>query len=174
MSQPTGPRHGTDARRGRQTAASATGRAISGKSTILRPSDKPPAVTTNLLITLCAVLGLLVMLLAVLLVTRLRRSKREAETRVSGVVETLERRMDELATELAGAVARAEEEGRRSRFLGEIAGSIDLDDVVARTLEAAMEATNGDAALLCLEAQGDGPPLLEGHGLSADGAETIG
>src|SRR4051794_32450639 len=173
MSQPTGPRHGTDARRGRQTAASATGRAISGKSTILRPSDKPPAVTTNLLITLCAALGVLVVLLAVLLVTRLRRSNREAEARVSGVVETLERRMDELATELAGAVARAEEEGRRSRFLGQIAGSIDLDDVVTRTLEAAASVTGADAALLCLEPRGDGPPLIAGHGLSADGARPI-
>ena len=45
--------------------------------------------------------------------------------------------MDELIRELAGAVERAEDEGRRSRFLGEIAGSIDMDEVLGRTLEAA-------------------------------------
>ena len=128
---------------------------------------------TTFLISLSAVLGALVVALAVLLVTRLRRSSRTAEERVSVVVETLERRMDELATELAGAVARAEEEGTRSRFLGEIAGSIDLDDVVARTLEAAVAIADADAALLCLDARGDGPPLIAGQGLAADGAEPI-
>jgi diguanylate cyclase (GGDEF)-like protein len=128
---------------------------------------------TTLLISLIAALGALVVVLAVLLVTRLRRSGRDAAARVSTVVETLERRMDELATELAGAVARAEEEGRRSRFLGEIAGSIDLDDVVARTLDAAASVTGADAALLCLEARGDGPPLVAAHALSADGAKPI-
>jgi diguanylate cyclase (GGDEF)-like protein len=130
-------------------------------------------VATNLLISLCAALGALVVLLAVLLVTRLRRQSRQAEARVSTVVETLERRMDELATELAGAVARAEEEGRRSRFLGEIAGTIDLDAVVARTLEAAASVTGADAALLCLEPRAEGPPLVAGQGLSADGAQPI-
>ena len=129
---------------------------------------------TIFLISLSALLGVLVVGLAVSLVTGLRRSGRKAEERVSTVVETLEKRMDELATELAGAVERAEEEGRRSRFLGEIAGSIDLDEVVARTLEAAVGVTQADAALLCLEARGDGPPLVAGHGLAADGARPIG
>jgi diguanylate cyclase (GGDEF)-like protein len=92
---------------------------------------------------------------------------------VSGVVETLEKRMDELATELAGAVARAEEETRRSRFLGQIAGSIDLDEVVARTLDAAVEVTGADAALLCLEGRGETDPVVAGHQLSSDGATPI-
>jgi diguanylate cyclase (GGDEF)-like protein len=110
------------------------------------------------------VLGALAIGLAVALVRGLRRRDREAEERVSGVIETLERRMDELAVELAGAVDRAEEEGRRSRYLGEIAASIDLDDVAARTLEAAAAVTEADAALLC---------LVAGHGLAADGAQAI-
>jgi diguanylate cyclase (GGDEF)-like protein len=93
---------------------------------------------------------------------------------VSAVVETLERRMDELATELAGAVERAEEEGRRSRFLGEIAGSIDLDDVVGRTLEAAAAVTQADAALLRLEAPDEGQDLVAGQGVPSEGAEFIG
>jgi diguanylate cyclase (GGDEF)-like protein len=129
---------------------------------------------TTLLILICAVLGALAIGLAVALVRGLRRSDRQAEERVSAVVETLERRMDELAVELAGAVERAEEEGRRSRYLGEIAGSIDLDEVVARTLEAAAAVTEADAALLSLDARGDGPPLVAGQGLSPDGAQPIG
>jgi len=102
-----------------------------------------------------------------------RRGGRRADERVSGVVTVLERRMDELAQELAGAVDRAEEEGRRSRFLGEIAGSIDLDEVLARTLEAATTAVEGgDASVIRLENQ-EGPPTMAAHGLSADGAEAI-
>jgi diguanylate cyclase (GGDEF)-like protein len=81
--------------------------------------------------------------------------------------------MDELGRELAGAVERAEEEGRRSRFLGEIAGSIDLDEVLARTLEAATGAVpDADASVVRLENQ-EGGPTVAAHGLSADGAEAI-
>ena len=128
---------------------------------------------TSVLISISAGLGVCVLALAVLLLTVQRRSSRKAAARVSTVVETLENRMDELATELAGAVERAEEEGRRSRFLGEIAGSIDLDDVVARTLQAAVSVTGADASLIRLEARGDGQPLVAGQALSADGAEPI-
>ena len=81
--------------------------------------------------------------------------------------------MDELGRELAGAVERAEEEGRRSRFLGEIAGSIDLDEVLARTLEAATDAVpEADASVVRLE-NAEGGPTVAAHGLSADGAEAI-
>jgi diguanylate cyclase (GGDEF)-like protein len=128
---------------------------------------------TSVLISTSAGLGVLVVALAALLLTVRRRSARTASERVAGVVQTLEKRMDELATELAGAVQRAEEEGRRSRFFGEIAGSIDLDVVVDRTLEAAISVTGADAALLKLEARGDGQALVAGQALSADGAEPI-
>ena len=131
------------------------------------------AAVTNLLISLSAGLGACVVALAALLAIAQRRASRRAESRVSAVVETLEKRMDELATELAGAVERAEEEARRSRFLGEIAGSIDLDDVVSRTLEAAVGVTGADAALLCLEPRGDGEPIVAGHALATDGAVAV-
>ena len=127
----------------------------------------------HLLIGISAGLGGCVVLLIALLATLVRRSGRRADERVSGVVGVLELRMDELGRELVGAVERAEEEGRRSRFLGEIAGSIDLDEVLARTLEAATGAVpSADAAVVRLENQEDGPTVAA-HGLSADGAETI-
>ena len=144
-------------------------REIFGKTTILRLV----AAVTTLLISLSSGLGAAVVALGALLVIAQRRSARRAETRVSTVVETLEKRMDELAAELAGAVERAEEEARRSRFLGEIAGSIDLDDVVGKTLDAAVTVTGADAALLQLDPRTDGPPIVAGQALAADGATPI-
>ena len=124
------------------------------------------------LIVIVGVLGGLVVLLLVLLLSLGRRTGKRADDQVGAVVQTLEKRMDELAQELAGAVERAEEEGRRSRFLGEIATSIDMDEVLARTLEAGTRLSGVDAALVRLEGQ-DGIPTLAAHGLSADGAESI-
>jgi diguanylate cyclase (GGDEF)-like protein len=118
-------------------------------------------------------LGGLVLLLLVLLLGLGRRTGKRAEERVGAVVLTLEKRMDELAQELAGAVERAEAEGRRSRFLGEIAGSIDMDEVLARTLEAGTRISGVDAALVRLESHNGIPPTVAAHGLSADGAEAI-
>jgi diguanylate cyclase (GGDEF)-like protein len=123
-------------------------------------------------IVVSAALGGVVVILLVMLGLSSRRSGRRADERVGAVVQTLERRMDELATELAGAVERAEEEGRRSRFLGEIAGSIDMDEVLARTLEAGTRMEDVDAALIRLEGP-EGIPTIAAHGLSPDGAEAI-
>ena len=126
----------------------------------------------HLFVIISAALGVLVLLLAGLLAVVGRRSRRRADERVGAVIQTLEKRMDELADELAGAVDRAEEEGRRSRFLGEIAGSIDMDEVLARTLEAGTRMTGVDAALIRLENH-EGIPTVAAHGLAADGAEVI-
>jgi diguanylate cyclase (GGDEF)-like protein len=126
----------------------------------------------HLLVIISTALGGIVLLLIALLALTGRRLGRRADERVGAVVQTLERRMDELASELAGAVERAEEEGRRSRFLGEIAGSIDMDEVLARTLEAGTRMEGVDAALIRLESP-EGVPTIAAHGLSADGAEAI-
>ena len=126
-----------------------------------------------LLIAISVGLGLCVVVLLVVLVTVVKRSGKRADERVTDVVRVLETRMDELGQELQGAVERAEEEGRRSRFLGEIAGSIDLDEVLARTLEAATGAVPDiDASVVRLE-NAEGGPTVAAHGISADGAEVI-
>ena len=101
---------------------------------------------------LCAVLILLVGLLAGLL----RRS--------SGRVADVERRLDDLASDLGGAVARAEEEGRHSRLLGDINGTIDLDEVLRRALEAAAAIPGVDAALIRVDAP-DGTPTIATLGI---------
>src|SRR5919201_1010306 len=125
---------------------------------------------TTLLTGISLGLGALVVLLLALLVVRWRSDTRTDE-RVAEVVAGLNERMDELGRELAAALARAEQESRRSRIFGELAGSIDLDEVLARTLEAAGGLEGADAALVMLpEAQG-GKPLVATLGLSIEEAE---
>jgi diguanylate cyclase (GGDEF)-like protein len=125
---------------------------------------------TTLLTSISVGLGALVVLLLALLVVRWR-SDRKTDERVAEVVQSLNARMDELGVELQGALDRAEEEGRRSRIFGELAGSIDLDEVLARALEAAGALDGADAALVMLpDAQG-GKPLVATVGLSVEEAE---
>jgi diguanylate cyclase (GGDEF)-like protein len=125
---------------------------------------------TTVLIGICVGLGALVVLLLALLVVRWR-SDTSTDERVAEVVASLNSRMDELGKELAGALERAEEEGRRSRIFGELAGSIDLDEVLSRTLEAAGALQGADAALVMLPDQQGGKPLVATLGLSVEEAE---
>src|SRR5437588_3078744 len=125
---------------------------------------------TTLLTGISVGLGALVVLLLALLVVRWRSDAR-TDDRVAEVVASLNERMDEHGRELAGALERAEQESRRSRVFGELAGSIDLDDVLSRTLEAAGALEGADAALVMLpDAQG-GKPLVATLGLSVEEAE---
>src|SRR5712691_5714231 len=125
---------------------------------------------TTILIGISVVLGALVVLLLALLVVRWR-SDNSTDERVVEVVAGLNARMDELGKELAGALERAEEEGRRSRIFGELAGSIDLDEVLSKTLEAAGALEGADAALVMLPDPQGGKPLVATLGLSVEEAE---
>jgi diguanylate cyclase (GGDEF)-like protein len=125
---------------------------------------------TTILIGICAGLGALVLLLFGLLIAR-RRSSSSADERVADVVASLNSRMDELGRELQGALERAEEEGRRSRIFGQLAGSIDLDEVLSRTLEAAGALQGADAALVLLPDPVEGKPVVATLGLSVEEAE---
>src|SRR6266571_2102933 len=125
---------------------------------------------TTVLIGTSAGLGALALLLLGLLVWRWQRDS-STDERVAEVVASLNARMDELGSELAAALERAEEEGRRSRIFGELAGSIDLDEVLARTLEAAGALRGSDAALVLLPDPAGGKPIVATLGLSVDEAE---
>jgi diguanylate cyclase (GGDEF)-like protein len=124
----------------------------------------------HLLIGISAALGACVVVLLALLGLLSRRSGQRADARVDDVVRTLEGRMEELARELERAVERAEAESQRSRFLGGIAGSIDLDEVLERTLGATQALPGTDAALVRLDSQ-QGKPVVATVGLSAEEAE---
>jgi len=122
-----------------------------------------------LLIGLAVALGVCVVV-ALDLLRRLRgRNARDVEAQVTATVETLEARLDELARELSSAVRRAEEESQRSRFLGQIAATIDLDDAIGSTLQAAAALPKVDAAVVELDPDGDGDERLIGSiGLDRD------
>lgn len=125
---------------------------------------------TTVLIGTTAGLGALALLLFVLLFAR-RGRESEAEKRLAEVVADLHARTDELGRELEGAVQRAEEESRRSRMVGELTGTIDLDQVLSLTLEAAGALPGSDAALVLLSQTEEGKPLVATLGLSLEEAE---
>jgi diguanylate cyclase (GGDEF)-like protein len=125
-------------------------------------------------IGLAIALGVCV-LVALELLRRLRRpSSDDGEAQVAATVEALETRLDELAQELSGAVVRAEEEARRSRFLAQIGATIDLDDAIGSALETAVALPKADAAVVELEATEDADERLLGAiGLDEEGAVRV-
>src|SRR5436190_3170737 len=104
---------------------------------------------TYLLIALAAAAGVL------LLVALGRRAagRPVGETaELAAAVADVSARLEELDVEVARAVDRAGTDSRRGRALEELSGSIDLDEVVTRTLEAATATGAVDAALVSVSA----------------------
>ncbi len=124
---------------------------------------------TTALIAGGAALGTLVVV--VIVVWALRRSDGSSkDKRLMEVVTDMNARMEGMVRELSEALERAQEEGRRNRFLGELGGSIDLDEVLTRTLEAAGAIPGADAALVTIFG-GTEKPIVATLGLSADEAQ---
>jgi diguanylate cyclase (GGDEF)-like protein len=103
-----------------------------------------------------------------------RRAELRADERITTAVSDLNVRMEATIRELGGALERAEADSRRHRLLGELAGSIDLDDVLERTLDSAVRAASADAALVGLVDGLEGRPLVVTYGLSTEEAERHG
>jgi diguanylate cyclase (GGDEF)-like protein len=82
-------------------------------------------------------------------------------------VDEMRSKMDELAGDLSEALERAEQESRRNRIFGELGGSIDLEELMDRVLDAAMEIPGFDAAMMVVERQ-DGAPAVVSRGMSPD------
>jgi len=108
---------------------------------------------------LCVVLLCLIGYLLVLL--------RRSGSRVADV----ERRLDALASDFGGAVAEAEEQGRRTRLLGQISGTMDLDEVLGRALEAIAAVPGVDAAVVRVDSPTEtGAPIIAAIGFPDDEA----
>jgi len=128
----------------------------------------------TLVIVLAVALGVIAVVALVLLLRLRSRTSREVEEQVAATMETLEARLDELTQELTSAVRRAEEETRRSRFLAQIGTTIDLDEALGSTLEAASALPRVDAAVVELEPTGDEEERLLGSvGFGDEGAVRI-
>src|ERR1700759_3951211 len=122
-----------------------------------------------LLIGLVVALGVCLVAVVELMRRLRRRSARDAEAQVTATVETLEARVDEAPRELLSAIMRAEEESQRSRFLGQIATTIDLDDAIGSTLQAVAALPKVDAAVVELDPDESGNDRLIGSiGLDRD------
>src|SRR6185437_4596766 len=93
-----------------------------------------------------------------------------AEEWLTTVVNDLDARIDAMQREIATAVERAQAESRRSRHLGEVGGSIDLDEVLRRTLDAAGAIPGADAAAITVVGV-EGEPVTTQIGLAGDEAQ---
>jgi diguanylate cyclase (GGDEF)-like protein len=124
-------------------------------------------VTTAIIAVGASLATLLVGGLALLLT---RRRRHGSEERLALAVSDMNVRLETMVKELTAAVERAEDESRRSRALAELGGSIDLDEVLSRTLEAAGTMPGADAAMITIEGF-DGKPLVATIGLSLEEAQ---
>jgi diguanylate cyclase (GGDEF)-like protein len=122
-------------------------------------------------IALAAVGAALATLLVTLLVLWVRQRGRNREAELTDAVRELESRMDAMVRELTDTIERTQHEGQRTRMLGELAGSIDLDEVLNRVLEAAGAVDGVDAALITVAAPPGGEPIISALGLSTTEAE---
>jgi len=109
---------------------------------------------------------------AFLVLRRLRRFRGSPEERVSALVRELDLRMRQLGEDLSEELERTKEESRRSRYLGELAWTIELEEVMRRTLDAAAGLEGVDAALVtALDETGE--PMTKGAGLSEEEARQL-
>jgi len=114
--------------------------------------------------------GLVVVVLFFLLM--LLRERRAADQRFQAVMQELTSRMDGMVREFRAVTDRTHDDDQRARILGELAGTIDLDEVLARVLEAAGAIRGVDAALVTVSSSSPDKPIVATVGLSADEAET--
>jgi two-component system cell cycle response regulator len=121
---------------------------------------------------LWAIFGAGIGVLALAFLVLFVRERRAADERFAAVMQEVTTRMDGMIRELHAAVDRDHNDDRRARILGELAGTIDLDEVLARVLEAAGAIRGVDAALVTVASVGGEKPIVATVGLSPEEAET--
>jgi diguanylate cyclase (GGDEF)-like protein len=103
-------------------------------------------LAVTLIVLICA-LGV-ALLLAAGAAVGLWRARSSADARVADAVSRLAAGMQETMREFAEAVETAEATARAERFVGELAASLDVDEVMERTLEAAAAVPGVEGALI--------------------------
>jgi diguanylate cyclase (GGDEF)-like protein len=122
-------------------------------------------VATTVVIIAAALVAAAV--LVAIVVNRRRPASNPPSDELVRAVDEMRSKMDELKGELSGALERAEQESRRNRLFGELGGSIDLEELMDRVLDAAMEIPGIEASMMVVERQ-DGAPAVVTRGMSAD------
>jgi diguanylate cyclase (GGDEF)-like protein len=125
--------------------------------------------TTTVLVAVVAAVATLALVSIVLLLRR-RQSEGGGQAQMLALVSEMNTRMESMVRELSESLERAQEEGRRNRYLTELAGSIDLDEVLSRTLEAGGAVPGVDAALVSISNDRE-KPVVATLGLSAEEAQ---
>jgi diguanylate cyclase (GGDEF)-like protein len=127
---------------------------------------------TTILIACAAALVATLLVVAVFLLGR--RSVSSAETKLNAVAAQIDERMQAMVRDLSQALERAQEESRRSRVLGEVSGTIDLDEVVTRTLDAAGTLSGVDVVVVAVGAGGDSLTAAAGLGAGEPAGAIVG
>jgi GAF domain-containing protein len=126
---------------------------------------------TTIVVAIVAGAAALGLLLLVLWLVRGGAPRASTDDRLAELVADMNNRMEAMVSDLSEALERAQEEGRRNRMLGELAGTIDLDEVLTRTLDAAGAMPGVDAALARLDNDGGQPPIIATLGLTSEEAQ---
>ncbi|MGZ8783378.1 MAG: diguanylate cyclase [Gaiellaceae bacterium] len=127
----------------------------------------------TILIACGAALASTLLVVAVFLLGR--RFGGSADAKLSAVAAQIDERMQAMVRDLSEALVRAQEETRRSRVLGELGGTIDLDEVIVRTLEATGALRGVDAVVVSVSAVGgDALVAATGLGVSEPSASITG
>ena len=119
------------------------------------------------LATGAAAVALVLAIVVAVLLARRRHGADSAE--VERLLAESNTRFEAMIADLGRALERARAEGERSRRLSAIGGSIDLDAVLTRVLEAACALPEVDASAITIP-QRDTGPLVATLGMSADEA----
>jgi diguanylate cyclase (GGDEF)-like protein len=129
-------------------------------------------VTTTVFVSVGISAAVSIVLVTAFLLIRRNPTRRPSveETAISRVADELTARMDAMGRELSDALERTREENRRNRVLGELAGTIDLDEVLNRTLDAAGALQGVDAALINVLGPAD-EPVTTSVGITPEEAE---
>ena len=99
------------------------------------------------------------------------RGRRASDARLTHALGDLRARMETLALDMGAALTRVEEVSRRQRALDDLGSSIDLDDVLTRTADAAAFIPGADASAVHTTAH-DGSPVVASSGLPQDVAAS--
>ena len=100
-----------------------------------------------------------------------RRARRESEQRVRRALGEMGHKMEALSGELADAIERVQDDGRRTPAIDALGHVLDLDEVLARTVDAAASLPGADASVVRAQPP-DGPPLVVARGISAARGEA--
>ncbi len=116
-------------------------------------------MTTTAVIVVAAVLAAAA-LLALALSRRRAPAAAPPNDDLVRAVDEMRNKMDDLAGDLSEALDRAERESKRNRLFGELGVSIDLEELMDRVLDAAMEIPAFDAAMMVVEGHSGAPTIV--------------